>query len=232
MRESPSQQSLPFPARRLASTPFIEGAANEEALARLTAWRSGLGGGRPLSVVIAISGAPAIGKSAFLAEAARRLGTVPRGPETDFEALMADALPAVAVDDVHLMAPLDLFALIEGAASRRLPLLLAGRAPLIGWAGEGRDYLPDLVNRLRSIAHIEIGAPDEAMLARYLSAELRAKGLKLPEGAVASAASKLRREWAAAKGFAETVERLAAAGYKKPGPLLRDALAEAGAFTL
>ncbi|WP_183818832.1 hypothetical protein [Parvularcula dongshanensis] len=228
----PHQAPLPFPPRRRRPLPFIEGSANLEAIGRLKAWRSGLQahGGRPLSVVAAVTGAPGAGKTMLLEREAEAFGVPVRGPGADFEAVIGDG--AVVLDDVQELSPLDLFALIEAAAGRRVPLLIAGRGRLTSWAGQGEDRLPDLENRLKSIAHAELGIPDEAMLAQALGADLASRGLKMPFGTVVEAASSLRREFAAVAGFAALVERVAARGYRRPGPLLRDALAEADGFTL
>lgn len=179
-------------------------------------------------MVAAVTGPEGSGKSMLLAEEARRLGAAVTRAGTEPE----EDAPAFAVDDAHEMAPLDLFALIERAAGQRRPLLLAGRGPLRGWAGPPGQALPDLASRLGSLTHATMDAPDEAMLAKLLGHELRARGLRVPFAAVAEAAGRLRREFRAATGLAERAAALADHGYKRGGPLLRDALAEADHLTL
>ena len=227
------QPGLPFPPMRTRPEAFVEGAGNRDALDRLAAWRAGLDRpARPLAVVTAITGPPGSGKSRLLAREAAAFGVTVRGPDADFEAELADAPAAIALDDAHAMAPLTLFALIEASAQRGSPLMLAGAERLADWSGAGADKLPDLASRLRSVAHAPLGPPDEAMLAGALSEQLARRGLRAPFGVVAEAAGRLRREYAAVIAVAEAAERLAPRGYKKPAALLRDALAEADAHTL
>lgn len=228
MSAAPQQPGLPFPPLRTRPEAFVVGAGNQDALDRLAAWRDALARqGRPLAVVAAVSGPDGCGKSRLLAREAERFGVPARGPGACFEAELSEAPPALVVDDVHELSPLDLFALIEAAAGRRTPLLIAGAGRLSDWAGEGAGRLPDLASRLRAVAHAPLGPPDEAMLAEVLTEQLARRGLRAPLASVAEAAGRLRREYAAAIGLAEAAERLAARGYKRPAALLRDALAEA-----
>ena len=228
---SAAQPGLPFPPVRTRPEAFVTGAGNQEALDRLAAWRAGLDRpARPLAVVIVVTGPPGSGKSRLLEREAASFGVSVRGPGADFEAEAGSA--AIAADDAHGFAPLDLFALIEASAQRGTPLMLAGQGRVADWSGTGRDKLPDLASRLSSMAQAPLGPPDEAMLASVLSDQLARRGLRAPFASVAEAAGKLRREYAAAMAVAEAAERLAARGYKKPGVLLRDALAEASAHTL
>ena len=228
----PKQPGLPFPPVRTRPEPFVTGAANEDALSRIEAWRAGLRApARPLAVVLAVTGAEGVGKSRLLAREAARVGGAVRGPDADFEADLGEA-PVLFADDVHEMAPLDLFALIEACAQGRTPLMIAGGGRVADWSGEGAAKLPDLASRLGAIMQAPLGPPDEAMLARVLSEQLSRRGLRVPFASVAEAAGRLRREYAAATALAEAAERLAARGYKKPGGLLRDALAEASEHAL
>ncbi len=228
---APEQQTLPFPPPALRRVPFVEGAANADAIARLAAWRSGLArAGRPLA--FAITGAPGSGKTMLLEREGKALGATLARPGADAEAVFSGEPSAVTLDDADGWEPLDLFAAIEAAARARIPLLLAGAAPLAGWAGPKGARLPDLESRLRSIVHAPLSAPDEAMLAQLLAGQLKARGLAPPFPVVAEVAARLRREHAAVIGLAEAAERLARRGYRKPASLLRDALAEAHGFTL
>lgn len=230
-----AQPGLPFPPVRTRPEAFVQGAGNQEALERLAAWRAGLDRpARPLAVVVVITGPPGSGKSRLLEREAADLGASVRGPGADFdaEADIPGEVGAIAADDAHGFAPLDLFALIEASAQRGTPLMLAGDGRVADWSGTGKGKLPDLASRLSSIAQAPLGPPDEAMLASVLAGQLARRGLRAPFAAVAEAAGALRREYAAAMAVAEAAERLAARGYKKPAALLRDALAEASAHTL
>ena len=225
-----AQPGLPFPPVRTRPEAFVTGAGNQDALDRLAAWRAGLNRpARPLAVVIVVTGPPGSGKSRLLEREAAEFGVTVRGPGADFDADASGGAggEAIAADDAHGFAPLDLFALIEASAQRGTPLMLAGEGRVADWSGAGKDKLPDLASRLSSIAQAPLGPPDEAMLASVLSDQLARRGLKAPFAAVAEAAGKLRREYAAAMAVAEAAERLAARGYKKPAGLLRDEIGRA-----
>ena len=131
-----SQQALPFPPLPRRAVPFIEGAANEAARSQLSLWRRRLGTpGRPLACILAITGPEGSGKTMLLEREAEEFGVPVRNSGTDFEELLSGDPAAVAVDDAHDFEPLDLFALIEAAAGRRVPLLLAGAGRSVSWAG-------------------------------------------------------------------------------------------------
>lgn len=226
------QPGLPFPPLRTRPEAFVSGAGNKDALDRIEVWRSGLAApSRALSVILAVSGPSGAGKTRLLLREAEQAGGRVRGPDAEFGTDLADA-PIVLADDVHAMTPLDLFALIEAAVRAGKPLMIAGDGRLADWAGTGRGKLPDLASRLNAVAHAQLGPPDEAMLASVLSEQLARRGLRAPFASVAEAAGQLRREYAAAIGLAEEAERLATRGYKKPGALLRDALAAASEHAL
>ena len=225
------QRALPLPPLRPREAGFVRGVANEEALVRLAAWRVAPRT-RPLDWVMVLTGAPQSGKSRVLDHEASALGVPVRGPGLDVEALLEGPARAVVLDDAHALPPLDLFALIEGQAGRGALLLMAGEGSPSAWAGPKEKPLPDLLSRLRSVARCGLHAPDEAMLASLLAAELDAHGFRMPFAAVAEAAGRLRREALAPARLARECARLAGRGYRKPAALLRDALAEAQDLTL
>ena len=210
---------------------LVRGAANAEATDRIEAWTVAPRT-RPLDWVMALSGGAGSGKSVLLDAVASGLGVPVRGPGLDVEAMLEGPPRAVVLDDADGLAALDLFALIEGQAGRGALLLLAGRGRPEAWAGPTAHALPDLVSRLRSVARVALGPPDEAMLADLLTAALRAHGLRPPLSAVVDAAGRLRREADAPTRLATACADLAQRGYKKPAALLRDALAASPDLTL
>ena len=89
-----------------------------------------------------------------------------------------------AIDDAWMLDETELFHRWNRAQEAGSALLLVGRS------GQGDEpgwqvALPDLASRLGAALHLEIGAPDDAMLAGLIAAHAEARGLVLGEGAVA-----------------------------------------------
>jgi chromosomal replication initiation ATPase DnaA len=151
------QLPLPFPdAEAFDARDFIVGEGNREALAWLHAdWPDRR---------LLIWGSPGCGKSHLLhAWAAEAGAPVVRGL-----GLRPEALPdagAFAIDDADLVAPDPLLLhSLNLARERGLRLLLSARLPPSGW----HVQLPDLASRLRAIAAVAIGPPDDRLLAALL----------------------------------------------------------------
>lgn len=107
-------------------------------------------------------------------------------------------------------------------ASGRPLLLVSDRAP-----GEWKIALPDLASRLGSALLIEIGAPDDALVAGLISELSARRGLVLGEQAIAYLLPRLERTHAEIELLIETLDRLS---LERKSPvtisLVRDALAE------
>lgn len=151
------QLALPFPdTESFDARDFIPAAGNRQALAWLhTDWPDRR---------LLIWGPAGCGKSHLLhAWAAGTGAPLVRGP-----ALRPEALPEAggfAIDDADLVVPDPLLLhSLNLARDRGLRLLLSARSPPSGW----HVQLPDLASRLRALAAVEIGPPDEALLAALL----------------------------------------------------------------
>ncbi|MET0178901.1 MAG: ATPase, partial [Novosphingobium sp.] len=103
-------------------------------------------------------------------------------------------------------------------------LLVSGAAP-----GAWRIGLPDLVSRLGAALLLEIGPPDDALLAELVEEHAARRGLALPEAAGAWLLPRLERSHAAVEALVAAVDRLSLER-KQPVTisLLRDALAATG----
>jgi chromosomal replication initiation ATPase DnaA len=154
----PHQLPLPFEHQpRYEARDFIHASSNRNALAWLDAdWPDQR---------LALYGPGGCGKSHLLHVWAHQTGgTVLAGPAlTQFSGLPEHGTLALdeadGIDDETL-----LFHLLNTARERGLRLLLAARLAPSRWPVR----LPDLSSRLRAITAIEIGPPDDALLAALL----------------------------------------------------------------
>lgn len=130
-----------------------------------------------------------------------------------------------AIDDADRMDENALFHRWNRAQADGVPLLLvSGLAP-----GEWRVSLPDLASRLGAALLLEIGAPDDELLAGLIETHAAQRGLALPEGASGYLLPRIERSHAGVEALVETIDRLSLE--RKAAvtiSLLRDALAERG----
>lgn len=182
------QLVLPIaPRPRLTRADFIAAPGNERALAFLESWPrwpapaavlhgpAAAGKSHLVQIWAALSGAKVV-NAADLLEA-------PDGP--------------VAVEDVdaapgsgHERA---LFALFE----RGTPLLLTGRTPPSAW----RVGLPDLASRYGAALAFDLGAPDDALLARLAAKLFADRQLQVPEAVIRLMIERLDRSPEAIRDF-------------------------------
>ena len=130
-----------------------------------------------------------------------------------------------AVDDADRHDEAALFHRWNRAQAQGTALLLVSGAP----PGQWRIALPDLASRLGAALLLEIGPPDDAMLAALVEEHAARRGLVLGEGASAWLLPRLERSHAAVEALVATIDRLSLER-KQPVTisLLRDALAESG----
>jgi chromosomal replication initiation ATPase DnaA len=187
------QIPLPLPDPPGDAAPFLEDSSNAAARAWLAA-----PAGWPMRR-LALWGAPGVGKSHLLREAAAALGL----DRAEGPALRGVPEPrALALDDADLVADeAALFHLINANAASGLPLLLAGRAP----PGRWRVALPDLASRLRATTAVEVAEPSEALCRALLARHLAERQLTLPPHLAEWLLRHLPRE---AGAIAEAVARL------------------------
>lgn len=108
----------------------------------------------------------------------------------------------VAVEDVDAVPGHDheraLFALFE----RGTPLLLTGRTAPSSWVVD----LPDLASRYRALVAFDLGAPDDALLARLAAKLFADRQLAVPEGVIQAMISRLDRNPAAIRDFVASAD--------------------------
>ncbi len=165
-----AQLPLPFePAASYHPADFLPDGSNAEALAWLdAAWP----GAR-----LALWGAAGSGKTHLLHLWADRAGAALVPGEALTGLLRLPAAGGLAVDDADRAAEQPLLHLLNAAAEAGLPVLLAARPAPARWLVQ----LPDLASRLRAVTAVELGAPDEAMLARLFARLLSARQLAVAE---------------------------------------------------
>ena len=185
----------------LADKPFVKGAANADAVARLAAperWPAG---------ALALVGPPGSGKSHLAAlwaarEGARAFDAI-EPPDAPFDGprLLEDA-------DRALLDPQTgeaLFHALNAAAQGRGgPLLLTGRPPPAEWP----CALPDLRSRLNALPVAALSEPGDALLRALLTGFFRAKSVRPTDDLLDYLVRRIERS---ALGAAAIVEALDAA---------------------
>jgi chromosomal replication initiation ATPase DnaA len=197
------QFALPFPQHaHYEAADFLAGACNEAAqawLAEPSHWP-----GRRLVVY----GPAGSGKTHLLhlfaarhraallpALALRRLSPPPEAP-------------ALAVDDADTVPdPRALLHLLNVAAERRQPVLLAARSAPSTWQID----LPDLASRVRAITSVALGLPEDDLLKPLLARLLAERQLRVPEKVQAYLLARLPRTGGALREAAARLDRLSLA---------------------
>ncbi|MCM2292093.1 DnaA regulatory inactivator HdaA [Allorhizobium sp. BGMRC 0089] len=159
------------------------------------------------SPVVVLTGPQGSGKS-HLAEIWRKAS----GAETVSLAPGADAA-AIAVNGPVLFEDADrrgfdeteLFHLINSVRQHGTSLLITARTWPIAW----NVSLPDLRSRLRAATLVEIGEPDEALLAQVIVKLFADRQLSVDERLVAYIVSRMERSFAAAQTIVEWLDRMA-----------------------
>jgi len=187
---------------------FWAAPSNEEALAwldRTGEWPNGR---------LALWGGSGSGKTHLLHIWADRLGA----RLLDGAALHGlPDLPAtggIAVDNADAADQASLFHLLNAAAEARLPVLLAARSAPSRWP----TSLPDLATRLRAIAVVGIGRPDDAQLRLLLARLFADRGIKVTETVQSWLLLRLPRSPGTLR---EAVARLDAAALARGGAVTR-----------
>jgi chromosomal replication initiation ATPase DnaA len=182
------QLVLPIaPRPRLTRADFIAAPGNEKALAFLESWPNW-----PAPAAV-LHGPAASGKSHLVQIwAARTDATVIGAAE------LADAPDGpVAVEGVDAVAGSGheraLFSLFERGA----PLLLTGRTAPSAWS----VGLPDLASRYRAVLAFDLGAPDDALLARLAAKLFADRQLQVPEAVIRLMIERLDRSPEAIRDF-------------------------------
>ena len=158
--QATGQLTLKFPTRqRYAATDFLQAPCNAAALtwlARTADWPNRR---------LALWGEAGNGKTHLMHIWAERSGAVLlRGP-TLHDLPDLPTRGGIALDEADATANEPaLLHLLNAASEAGLPVLMAGRAPPSRW----KTRLADLASRLRAVAAVEIGAPDDDLLRALL----------------------------------------------------------------
>ena len=149
----------------------------------------------------------------------------PRSGKTLLARWFAENHAGEAIDDADNVAEDELFHRWNRAQANATPLLLVtARAP-----GAWPIALPDLASRLSAALLLEIGAPDDAMLAALIEDHAGRHGLVLGEGASAWLLPRIERSHAAVEVLIAEIDRLSLE--RKQGvtiSLLREVLTPGG----
>lgn len=130
-----------------------------------------------------------------------------------------------AIDDADGVSEDELFHRWNRAQESATPLLLVTARPPGVWP----IALPDLASRLSAALLLEIGAPDDAMLAALIEGHAARHGLVLGEGASAWLLPRIERSHAGVEALIAEIDRLSLER-KQPVTisLLREALSPIG----
>lgn len=109
-----------------------------------------------------------------------------------------------AIDDADAMDETELFHRWNRAQESGTPLLLVAGSG----AGEWQVKLPDLASRLGAALHLEIGAPDDAMLAELILLHAQQRGLALGPDAAAYLAVRCERSHLGVERLVAVIDRI------------------------
>lgn len=149
------------------------------------------------------------------------------GPRRSGKSLIArwfvDSGAGDAVDDAELLDETELFHRWNRAQESSTPLLVVSGAA----AGEWKIGLPDLASRLGAALRLEIGAPDDAMLADLIAVHAEQRGLPLGPDAAAYLVPRIERSHMGVERVVAAIDRLSLERKAAPGPSIwRAALEE------
>ncbi|MFM5924978.1 MAG: ATPase [Novosphingobium sp.] len=149
------------------------------------------------------------------------LGGPPRSGKSLFARWFAETGGGDAIDDADRIDETDLFHRWNRAQESGTPLLLA-----VG-EGEWQIALPDLRSRLGAALHVEIGTPDEDMLAELVTLHAEQRGLALGPEAVAYLVPRMERSHIGAERLVGVIDRISLERKAAPTQgIWRDALEE------
>ncbi|WP_417618834.1 hypothetical protein [Parasphingorhabdus sp.] len=137
------------------------------------------------------------------------------GPAASGKTTMAAAFEAASgglcLDDAAETEDTEMFHLWNRANMEQRPLLLVSERPVAQWNIE----LPDLQSRLAASLHLEIGAPDQAMIDGLFQKYFAIRGLTISEEALRYLEKRMVRSYAMVHLLAQKMDALAIES-KKP----------------
>ncbi len=183
------------------------------------------GAGVPSRIVVGNANEAALGAMAAAAGWPFRtaiLAGPPRSGKSLIARWFAEGGAGVAIDDADRIDETELFHRWNRAQESATPLLL-----ISGATGGWKITLPDLASRLGAALHLEIGAPDDAMLGELIMLHAELRALPLGDDAVSYLVPRAERSHLGAERLVSAIDRLSLE--RKQGPTLsiwRDALEE------
>lgn len=124
-------------------------------------------------------------------------------------------------DDAETVDEIELFHRWNRTQESGVPLLLVSNRP------DWRVKLPDLGSRLGAALRLEVGEPDDALLAGLIAFHAERRGLVLDESAAAYLVPRCERSHMAVERLVETIDRLSLERKQAPTMAIwRDALDE------
>ena len=137
------------------------------------------------------------------------------GPAASGKTTMAVAFVTdsggLCLDDASEHEDVEIFHLWNRANNEDRPLLLVSARPVNQWD----VVLPDLQSRLAASLHLEIGAPDQAMIDGLFQKYFAMRGLTISEDALRYLEKRMVRSYAMVHQLAEKMDALAIEA-KKP----------------
>ncbi len=131
------------------------------------------------------------------------------GPEASGKTTMAAAFEAesggLCLDDAADYEDSEIFHLWNRANGEHKPLLLLSAKPVSEWG----IMLPDLKSRLAASLHLEIGAPDQAMIDGLFQKYFALRGLTISQDALRYLEKRMTRSYAMVQQLARKMDALA-----------------------
>jgi hypothetical protein len=128
----------------------------------------------------------------------------PRSGKSLIARWFADGAKCEIIDDADSMDETTLFHRWNRAQESGAALLLVSNAAQGAWA----IALPDLASRIGAALHLEIAAPDDAMLAELIALHAEMRGLVLGEDAAAYLVPRCERSHAGVERLVAEIDRL------------------------
>jgi hypothetical protein len=128
----------------------------------------------------------------------------PRSGKSLFARWFAESGSGEAIDDAERLDETELFHRWNRAQESATPLLLTITASEARW----QIALPDLASRLGAALHLEIGAPDDEMLAELIAAHAEQRGLVLGDDAAAYLVPRCQRSHLGVEQLVTAIDRL------------------------
>ena len=128
----------------------------------------------------------------------------PRAGKSLLARWFAESGAGEAIDNVETIDEADLFHRWNRAQESAKPLLLVANASEGGW----NITLPDLASRMGAALHLEIGEPDDAMLADLIAVHAEMRGLALGPDAAAYLVPRATRSHLGIEVLISAIDRL------------------------